>query len=454
MVFFLRHCLAGLMASVFFLSSATLMAGSPLKTNIDGRPFHWGHEIVFNAEGGAIKPGVIDHEASVTLVKEALEEWAAVPGVSLNIVEGPQLPDGGDTTAGNYAQFYKANPWDCYDNNPSTPCYSPILFDEDGSMIEDLFGSCAQFSILGFSGFTDVAGDSQNPSWLELKRGQAIFSGACIAPAQSKPGCPPCNVVLQPEEIKPLILHEMGHFLGLGHAQVNPDTYLACHSQGTCPEEVREQIPTMFPLLMKGADMLTLHRDDQLSMQRLYGDPASSTCEISGTVLAADDSTPLRGVEVVARNTATGESFTDAVATISGEMSPKLTAKGKEVSNCLENCGDFSLPGLKPGETYQLCVQRILDTFTGTKFVGPADPPFQGVDQDCPEALEFTCTCSGPECDRWEGVKVVTSNKGLDFNYAVNQESVPMASGCSLAHRYTPTYTWYRLAFVSRIFFS
>ncbi len=436
------------------LASFPALAGSPLKTNINGLPFHWGSTVVFHPESGELKAGVFDHDQSVSLIRDALDQWAQVPGVNLNIVEGETLADGGDTHAGNYTQFYKANPWHCYDNDPSTPCNSPIIFDEDGSIIEDLFGSCSQYSILGFSGFSDVAGDSGDPTWTQLKRGQAIFSGACIAPAQSKPGCQPCNVVLEPEEVKTLVLHEMGHFLGLGHAQVNPDSYLNCHAQGTCTEEIEEHLPTMFPLLMKGAKMLSLHRDDILSMQRLYGNPDAGTCQIKGKVLSADGTKVLRGVEVVARNTEDSQFFTDAFATISGEMSPKVTATGKETTNCLENCGDFTLSGLKPGETYQVCVQRILENFTGTKFVGPADPPFQGVDQDCPESLTFTCQCSGGECDQWQDVKVLTNNQGVDFAYAVSPESPALAAGCSLSHRFTRSFAWYRLAFVSRIFFT
>lgn len=454
MALFGRIGFAGLSFFILILMGTPLLAGSSLKTNIDGRPFKWGSQVTFHPESGALKPGVINHSESVELVRDALEQWANVPGVDLQIFTGDTLPDGGNTDSSNYATFYKADAWDCYDDNPSTPCYNPIIFDEDGSILEDLFGECTQFSVLGFSGFTDVAGDSQHPSWTQLKRGQAIFSGACIAPAISKPGCPPCNVVLQPEEVKTLVLHEMGHFLGLGHSQVNPDSYLDCHNGGGCDSNNSEHLPTMFPLLIPGANMISLHQDDKVAIQRLYGDPGAGRCEIKGSVLASDGKSPLRGVEVVARNTDPYRSFTDAVSMISGELAPKITAKGKGVNNCIENCGDFTLSGLEDGETYQLCVQRILEDFTGTKFVGPVDPPFQGVDHDCPEAMEFTCSCSGGECDSWQGVKLVTSNQGLDFAYAVNENAPVAASGCSLIHRRVPTRMWARMSRVWWRFFS
>ncbi|MDX1411080.1 MAG: hypothetical protein R3351_02905 [Nitrospirales bacterium] len=425
--------------------SATVWAGGALKTNINGLSFNWERVVNFSPESGSLKKGVFDHEESVRLIEDALNTWASVPGVNLSVERGSTLPDGGDTHIGNYSDFYKANPWDCYDGDPNSPCYNPIIFDQDGSIIEDLFGECSQFRILGFSGFTDVAGDSGDPSWTELKRGQAIFNGACIAPAISKPGCPPCTVVLEPEDVRTLVLHEMGHYLGLGHAQVNPDSYNACREGFGCSNSLSEHIPTMFPFLLSGANMLTLHRDDEVSMQRLYGDPARGSCTISGRVTAKDGATELRGVEVVARNVNEEDHFTDAIAYVSGEEAPRFTVKDKVQENCVENCGAFEITGLKAGETYQLCHQRILAKFTETRSIPPLDPPFQGVDNNCPEGQTYTCQCNGDDCTQWNDVVLVTSNDGLDLQSSFLNEGVARAGGCNLLPP-PPTYTWKKIS--------
>lgn len=418
----------------------SLWAGGALKTNIDGLPLKWEGTVVFHPEHGALKPGVLDNDQSVQMVMDALEQWASVPGVNLNIVQGPNLPDGGDTQLNNYKKFYGADPSACYDNDPNTVCYSPIIFDADGSITEEIFGTCKQFSMLGVAGYKDITGSSTDPRWLNIKSGWAIFNGACMEPVVQKPGCPPCNQVIDEGKMRALILHEMGHFLGLAHAQVNPASYQTCLDNGYCPQELSEHIPTMFPMMMAGANQNTLHEDDIVSMQRLYGDTEQG-CEISGRILASDGKTELRGVEVVARNVVESEMYEDAISYVSGEEAPRLTADDTDAQNCLFDCGAYKLKNLKRGETYQVCVQRILSKFTGSRFIPPVQPPFQGVDENCSAELTFTCGCQGGDCDRFEGVDIITSNEGLDFSNSVFGNSTPGAGGCSLMKE-EPPHLW------------
>lgn len=411
---------------------AQLWAGGALKTNIDGLPLRWGNTIVFNPEQGSIKPGVIDHNESVQMVKDAFALWQNVPGVDLNISEGSDLPDGGDTNLGNYKEFYAADLRGCYDSDPGTPCYTPIIFDADGSIMEDIFGECKQFSMLGVAGYKDLSGNSSDPKWLNIKAGWAIFSGACVEPVVNKPGCGPCNQIVTQEQLRALITHELGHLLGLAHTQVNPQSYQSCLDNGSCPDELAEDIPTMFPMMLAGGGQVTLHRDDIVSMQRLYGNPDSEGCEISGRVLAQDGTTELRGVEVLARNSLEFASTEDAVSYVSGEEAPRLTADDTSAENCLFDCGQYHLKALKPGETYQVCVQRILSKFTGSRFIPPVQPPFQGVDEVCPEALTFTCDCPGGICEKFTDVDIVTSNEGLDLSNSSLGDFDGPAGGCSL----------------------
>ncbi len=382
-----------LLLTMIFPSS--IYAGGPLKTNINGVPFRWHDTVTYNFEGGALKSGVNDRESSRQRVAEAFETWGQIPGVDLLIEEGPELPDGGDTQAENFQNFYGTGATACYDDNPETPCYSPIIFDEDGSILESLFGECAQFSVLGFAGFMDIAGDNPNAAFTSVKKGQAIFSGACIAPALQKPGCPPCVQVLEEEsEVRALILHEIGHWLGMDHAQVNPQSALSCRQGEACSQSLSQDIPTMFPLLFRGEAQLSLHRDDIVHFQKLYQATPVTSCHVRGRVVSVETGKELRGVEVVARNINPDLRFIDALASVSGVEAPRLTLKGKEADNCLENCGQFEITGLMPGESYQICVQRILENFTGNRSVGPVDPPFQAVDYSCENEIVH-CECVG-----------------------------------------------------------
>jgi len=417
---------------VFFVGS-TAWAGGAMKTNINGKPFHWEGTVVYNPDSGALKSGVYSPAESRQLITDAFATWANLPGVNLNIQEGGFLPDGGDTDASNYRDFFSNGTAHCYDSDPNTPCYSPIIFDEDGSILEDMFGECAQFSILGFAGFVDIAGNSDDPALTVLKKGQAIFSGACVEPVVSKPGCPPCSQVLDDKAIRSMILHELGHLLGMDHSQVNPDSYEACTGNANCPGQTAEDIPTMFPILVRGANQLTLHQDDVSQFLKIYGQPEQDYCTVTGSVLAKDGNTPLRGVEVVARNTDPSLIGKDAMSNVSGAESPRISAKDKTQGNCIENCGQYQITGLTPGETYQICVQRILSKFDESRAINPVNPPFQGVDNDCPEGLTVTCECpQGEDCPTISGKNIITSNTGVDAASSFLPGDGVAAAGCSL----------------------
>src|SRR5690606_30835146 len=106
-----------------------------------------------------------------------------------------------------------------------------------------------------------------------------------------------------------------------------------------------QAIPTMFPILVKGAQQQDLHRDDEVSFLRLYGS-LENTCSISGKVLASDGVTEIRGVEVVAINTDPSQELSDRIAFVSGAQSARKEAFSKAQSNCLEDCGAYEISGL------------------------------------------------------------------------------------------------------------
>ncbi|HEX5035135.1 MAG TPA: hypothetical protein VFW62_11710, partial [bacterium] len=196
---------------------------------------------------------------------------------------------------------------------------------------------------------------------------------------------------------------------GMDHSQVNPESFLSCIRSGGCGSEVAQDIPTMFPILVEGSAMLDLHQDDIAYFQRLYGNPNQGFCSVTGQVLASDGQTGVRGVEVVARNIDTSLRSIDAMSFVSGAEAPRLTNTSKRQGNCKNGCGDFELTGLNPGQTYQICVQHILSQFSRGSSIEPLDPPFQGIEDVCPEGLTVTCSCpSGGSCPNISGVNILT----------------------------------------------
>ncbi|HEX5035215.1 MAG TPA: hypothetical protein VFW62_12110, partial [bacterium] len=208
------------LASLFALVPlASAFAGGSIKTDINGIPLHWEGNIIFNADKGGLKNNndAYNHANTVQIINEAFGAWigALAPvGGGISFSEGEGIPvDADDVAGGNYFQFFGIGKDDCYDNDPETPCISPVIFDADGEIIDDLFGSCAKFSILGFAGFDDIEDGSGDPVKTVVKRGQALFSGACIEPAETKAGCGSCKRLLSDQEARTIITHEIGHLL-------------------------------------------------------------------------------------------------------------------------------------------------------------------------------------------------------------------------------------------------
>jgi hypothetical protein len=178
--------------------------------------------------------------------------------------------------------------------------------------------------------------------------------------------------------------------------------------------------------------MGTLHQDDIAYFQRLYGNPSQESCSVSGKVFASDGQTELRGIEVVARNMASSQSHIDAISFVSGAEAPGF------------NGGDYSITGLSPGESYQLCVQRILPQFTGGSGINPVDPPVQGVSDDCPVGLTVTCQCSGSQCQKFENENITTQvDSSLNATLDQNNNDPASSAGCSLVK--PRSYLWPQL---------
>lgn len=447
-----------LLAALFM--PAAVLAGGAIKTDINGLPLHWEGSVTYNPDKGGLKNDnpAFDHGNTIQIMNEAFSSWVSLlpeVGGGLGFSEGAGIPtSGSDVNASNFGDFFGVGTEACYDNDPGTACTTPIIFDADGEIIDALFGPCSKFSILGFAGFDDIEDGSGDPDKSVVRRGQALFSGACLpngsGQPESKAGCGSCKRVLTSNEIRTIITHEIGHLLGMDHSQVNPDSFLEClRSPGGCPTGTAQHIPTMFPILVEGGAMLDLHPDDAAYFQRLYGNDGDNSCSVSGKVLANDGVTEVRGVEVVARNLSAPE--IDAISFVSGAESPKVNNFSRKQGNCKENCGGYLITGLNSGSSYQLCVQKILSQFTGGSSIEPVDPPFQAITDACPDKLTVTCDCpSGNGCPSFPNRDIVTDvspssiDSGAEEPQIVDPPAEESGGGCSLAVP-RPTKVWAHL---------
>ncbi len=400
-------------------------AGGAHQTNVNGVPYRWESAVIYNLDRGNLKSGVYDQAEANQMVAEAFNTWESVldgGGLSISAGEGLPLGGGSDLNGSNY---------DAYLNSDAD--VNPIVFDEDGEIIDAIFGKCSKFNILAFAGFEKISSSTAT-----IKKARAVFGGACIPDSSgdtlTESGCGPCSIVMDDALVREMILHEIGHFLGMDHSQVNPESYQSCNNSFECPNGLAEDIPTMYPLAVKGAAMHTLHRDDEAYFKRLYEDFTDDGCSVSGKVLASDGTTPLRGIEVIVRNVDSNLENTDAISFISGAEAPRFESNNKDPANCKEGCGDFLITGLADGETYKLCVQNILTQFSGTAGLEPVDPPQQLVTADCPAGISLACTCQpGSGCEAFVQDIVTIPGGSFDPSANINAGSFASSGGCSLA---------------------
>lgn len=270
-----------------------------------------------------------------TLVDEALSAWVDLTESDVTI------------TKGTLDAAVDVDNVCCYLNDPGA-CPSgstddglnPLVIDEDGSITADFFGSGNQFTTLGFAAIT-----SSSASTGAAVKGVAVFNASCLSGIEEG-GCTSLGLSFSDDDFTSFIVHELGHFLGLDHSQVNL-------TEATDDDSSNDGlITTMFPIFVvgNGANFKTPDRDDQVGLAQLY--PASSfssdTWTITGTVFKADGATGLQCANVIARNQSSAR--VDAVSALTGDFATAGT-----------DDGTYTIPGLTAGATYTVEIEEIPD---------------------------------------------------------------------------------------------
>lgn len=387
-----------ILCSVFWLGAGPIL----VDTEETGDPVPWEDGIArYNPESGEPETGEpetgegaslgrLSNEEALDLLRELFGEWQSLTlngyrVADFSFVEGSGL---GEVDAGNLDDFFSYCPPDeeCPDEDPpfvlgsAGSGQSPFLFDADGEITDLIQGKGAKNSILGFAGPRVV---ERVDGRQVITEGQTVLNGLFIdCPSDGAAADDPCqDPEVDLEDFKGVVFHEIGHFIGLDHSQVNLGSSLKA-LQGDLSEI--EAIPTMFPLLVDGAAQRTPHFDDIVSLALLYPGPdLSFFCTLEGTVYQADGVTKLQGVNVVARRE--DNPLLEATSFVSGQLYVGSSA------NCDNDAGDFRVIGLTPGAAYTLEIEKISRAFTGGSSIEPCDPPQSGFDE---EVLPGTFSCS------------------------------------------------------------
>ena len=273
--------------------------------------------------------GSISNSQGVDFVRSTLEQWE-IETATIRFAEGEQLPL--DVDQSNFIPFL---------SQPQGQG-NPVIFDHDGSIIDDLFGAGSSDSILGFANVF--------PAGVNFRFGFVVLNGRRASLGTAG-------------EFRRAVIHELGHLLGLDHSQGDLGIYL---------RQDWVFVPVMNPII--GSGPVGLRFDDRAWLSYMY--PVDGFREATATILGQ-----------ILRRSGGGLSGANVVAMPievdnEGQWTERPAGLVSVVSDfLLEGLGQFELPGLDPG-SYVVFVEPIDPSFTGGSIVGPFEIRFDQFPKD------------------------------------------------------------------------
>lgn len=327
---------------VLAITNVSESAG-PLLVNKNGEVVVWDTDqpVLFTPDQGRL--GLFSNVEAIKTTSELFGIWENIPTSSITFEQDGQLND--DIDGRNILSFLNSTGSDM----------SPIIFDDDGSIIDALNGVGANEVVIGSAGINSIS--VINGVMKNIVSGLAIMNGRFFD-GLSKPD----DLLL--EDFRGTFAHEFGHFIGLGHTQINMGQ-LTLHNP--------DNVPLMFPVSINGIGE-TVQIDDVASVSSLY--PASSfnrsSAVITGRVFLEDGVTQFQGANVIARNVSNPDVI--AISSVSGFLHIDPADPDSRGSNDSSLIGFYEIRGLEAGD-YIVVVEQIDPSFSGGSRVGPLDNP-------------------------------------------------------------------------------
>ncbi len=320
----------GFIFAFILTSEYQALAGGPLVVK-GAMPITYGtRPFLYRYDKGTL--GMFSNQEAIDIIEPLYMNWQAVPTGEIKFQRDNPGSLDFDVTASNFNSIL---------NSPDLLGYTPVIFDNDGKLLDAFLGNGAGSSVLGLSGPVTV---NSGPLVNQIAESQAIFNGRFVNGINS-PSDPESSV----DSLKGTIIHETGHGIGLDHTQINLEAIKPGATQA-----IRDAVPLMFPVAVN--DLFIIRRDDASAVSFLYPNISELTKfgKIEGRVLRQDGKTPVQGANIIAKNI----------------NDPKLEAISCVSDFLTDGTGSFTLFAVPPG-TYTIEIEPVDLSFTGGSGVGP-----------------------------------------------------------------------------------
>lgn len=331
--FILKSKLLGLVAAAFMTSVANaggplvILANRPVLYRSTAFPLSW------RLDPGAL--GQYNNADAARLVETAFSAWENITTATPSFTRGADFPN--DITVSNYTMY-----WGKFDDG-----INPVLLDSDGQMLDAIRGAGAKSNVIGLA---VSAYFSNGPNAGFYAESEVLINGALSNKTSL-------------QQYLGVIKHELGHLLGLDHAQINKQA----GTDGVDANDAR--VPLMFPISTTNAEFTA---DDLVAISRLY--PADNFFTGRGTLrgtIKRRDGTFVRGANVIASNITNADEQYSTVTDYAGNAA-----------------GVFELTGLPPGD-YVVAAEPIVTSFNSGSSVGPYAKNLSDLSFLQPLAFEF-----------------------------------------------------------------
>ncbi|MCG8608111.1 hypothetical protein MJD09_24385, partial [bacterium] len=350
-------CVISLLLGLFLALIPTWnYAGGYILISNTGIPYRWDPVIPvpFNPDRGSL--GTLSNAEALAVVIESFDHWttAEIPTSSLSFTNAGQLSIDVRTADDFFTLVGVVDD------------ISPVIFDTDGSLFEDL--GTDPTSVIGSTGRGEVF---RTVAPFHILENFSIFNGAFVDGDEG-------NGELEVDEMAGTITHEFGHFVNLDHSQINGHFELGDRNdpgfalyEGDPPIT---SVALLFPFILTGQTGVPI-RDDRSAVSWLYpaaGFPAG-TATIRGSVFESNGVKPFQGANIIVRNQA--DPFHDAFSMVSGALyAPGFAHPAGGIPDpSLE--GSYFVTGLTPGASYTVEMVKVNSQFSAGSRVGPVDPP-------------------------------------------------------------------------------